>query len=773
MTSMEVLRWARGDLSMAAGEIRGSLPMDITAFVGRDELVAKACRLLDHVRLLTLTGTGGVGKTRLALRVLQQMAADRAWIIDVGSLGSHADRAGDDLYAHVARQLEIRHNGNPGLATLIDHLRGQAVVLVLDNCEHLVAQTRQLLRELLVAAPHVRIVATSRQVLGVEGEHNLRVPPLALVDAVELFIEHATLAGADRASLQSDPDVERLCRRLDGLPLAIRLAAGRLPALSVRDLLALLDDRFQVLKDIEPVVAWSYELCSAEERRVWVIASAFTGDVDLAAITSVAAAAGVDQAHVVHLVDGLVKKSVLTADSPPPGEPARYEMLNTLREYGLRRLDESGDARRLRGLHRDYYRRLVADAAATWLGPAELDVMAAVHRQLADILAAVEGCVVDGDLATARAICRDLVRCRAPFFWGFLGLVAQLLRRVIDASRHAIDSDLVAVDVAATAALAGWIAVTVGRSDDAEMLITTAKTLLEQRGMATIPPVLFADGGRQALGLGMREGIGLLRATRELLSGVEHVGDRHMATMVWAMGFALAGEPQAAADASRQYLREAEQAQAPWAISWALWTAALAALSIGDHERATDCISRCLRLQRDMDDQWGQTWAIELCAWNIAAELDSDSRPHDARRAARLLGAAQARQDKLGVHMAGLQGFAARRAAAQSQIVSVLEEEGSAAAYASGRRDHEYAIPIALGEPVPRGPRSATPDGLSSREREIADLVARGLSSSEIGAELGITESTVKTHVKRILAALSLPNRAALASWVGRARPTG
>jgi len=752
-------------------EIRGNVPLDITAFLGRDDLLARACNLVKHRRLITLTGSGGVGKTRLALRIVQKVAVDGAWVIDIRALTGQAGYTPESHYAHLARELKIHHNSTPGLGTVLDHLRGQKVMLVLDNCEHIVERTREFLRELLVAAPHVRILATSREVLGLEGEYKIVVPPLALPDAVDLFIEHATAGDTATRISKSDPDLKGLCQRLDGLPLAIRLAAGLTAALSVKELHSGLENRFRVLPDIEQVMAWSYDLCSPEEQRVWAVAAIFAGAFELAAITSLAGDAGVDPAKVQALVTGLVKKSVLTAESLGQGEPTRYNMLHTVRDFGLHEL--KGDTQRLRELHRDYHRSFVAHTAVAWFGPDELDVMAAVHRQLDDILAVVDRCLEDSDLATARAICRDLGRGRAPFIWGFLGLLFTYLRRVIDASLDSIANDSDAVDaaviadVAATAAMAGWIAVTVGRTDEAAALIATARDLLDQRGMATIPPLLFAEGGHKALGRGLREGMGLLAAVRDLFSGAEFAGDRQMAAMVFAMACGLAGEPEVAREASRQHLRQAEQAQAPWDISWAHWNCGLADLNSGDLETAAKHTDISLGQQRDMRDRWGPTWGLELAAWIMAAQLPGARNPRElARTAMRLLGAAQRHQSDLGVRMAGLGPFAAHSATAQAQITAVLGEEVAAAAYADGRRNYLHAIQIALGEPVPRGPRTVVADEMSMRERQVAGLVAAGLTSSQIGAKLNIAEGTVKAHVKRILAKLGLPNRAALASWV-------
>nr|WP_221383167.1 LuxR C-terminal-related transcriptional regulator [Actinoplanes polyasparticus] len=747
---------------MIVAGIKGNLPLDITPFVGRDDLLDRTSRLLTHVRMITLTGPPGVGKTRLALKVLQRVKADVVWMIDIRALADKTRGNAETLYAHLALELGIRHHGPADLMIIVKHLQERQVVLALDNCEHLVPEVRAFVRTLLVAAPQVRILATSRQVLAVEGEYTVVVPPLRLPDAVTLFIEHAAAAGADRASLLADPNVDLVCRRLDGLPLAVRLAAGRIPALGAADLAILLDDRFATLKAIERVVEWSYQLCEPDEQRLWMIASIFADAFYLPAVTAIATSAGIASDRVVDLVTGLAQKSVLTVDTA--NGASRYGMLDTVREYGRDRLVERGDRAVLQGLHRDYVRSLVAEAAAGWLGPNELDVMAGVHRQMSEIIAAVDHCVADGDLPSARAILRDLVRCRAPFFWGSMGLVSQQLQGVIDASYNQVTDQADAADLAATVALAGWVTVTIGRSDDANRLLASSEDLLVRWDLPTIAPMVFADGGRKALGLGMREGIGLLSAARGLFHDSSSVGDRHMATMVWAMAYGFCGEPDASREASHAYLNQAIQARAPWAVSWALWTSALAALQREDWTAAEDFIGQCLRLQSKMDDQWGQTWSVELGAWITAAQLAQAAKPKEqARRAAWLLGAAQARQDKLGVALTGLRPFAAGRAKAQARIADVLDELTTAAATADGRRRHTHAISVALGDPVPRGPRAATPDGLSDREREVAELIAQGLSSAEVAQQLHIAASTVDTHVKRIMAKLGVRKRAALA----------
>jgi predicted ATPase/DNA-binding CsgD family transcriptional regulator len=761
----------------------GKLPLDlVTTFVGRDEELARACRLLSHVRLLTLTGPGGVGKTRLALRVahrLQTSAADAAWLIDLGTLRDPASCTPEGVYAHIAMAMGIRNHGTAGLDVLLNHVRNRRVLLVADNCEHLVPATRACVTALLRAAPHVRVLATSRQPLGVDGEHTLVVQPLPLVAAVDLFRAHATQAGASPGALADARVINDLCRRLDGLPLTIQLAAGRMRTLSARQLLDRLDDRFHLLTDtragtdrqdrhstLERVVQWSHALCTGPEQLLWARASVFRRGFDLAAAEVVCAGDGIDRRDIVDLVAGLVDKSVLTVDHTT--SPARYGLLDTLREYGLRKLDEVGQLRSTQERHGEYCRDLVARAASTWLGPGELDTMTTVYRDLPDVLAVVDEYVDRRDLATARAICRDVVRVRAPFFWGCLDLVFQTLSRVLEASGDdPVRTAEEAADRAGTMAAAAWVAVTQGRHETWRALVADAHRLLQQWRLEPTPPVLLAEGGGEALGFGNARAIGLLDGARTAFGAHDNTaGDQHMATMMWAMAWAFAGEPTDAVAASAEYLRRAEHAGAPWATTWALWTLALAMLRSGDCQRATEYVDRALRLQHDMDDQWGLMWSIELRAWIIATQLDRVSDPRrEAERAAWLLGAAGARQHRLGVSLAGLRPLADRHAHARARLAAELGDLGLAETMAAGTRGHAKAIDVALGQPTSRRPTAAGDSGLTDREREVVALVTAGLTSVQIAAQLRISRRTVDEHVRNIGRKLNLRSRALIAVW--------
>ncbi|WP_213011394.1 ATP-binding protein, partial [Paractinoplanes toevensis] len=756
----------------------GNLPLDLAVFVGRDDALATAAELLRRERLLTLTGPGGVGKTRLAQRIASHLRTeftDGAWIIDVGELEGGDDHSADWLYTHVALALGLRRHGPATLEVLRTHLHDRRALLIVDSCEYLLPRTRDLVSQLLRSTRHLRVVATSRQPLGIDGERTMPVPPLSTRDAVHLFTDRAIAAGSPPASLADTDAIQRLCQRLDGLPLAIRLAAGRTRTLSVQELIDRLDDRFRLLtapahgnderhSTLGRVVDLSYDMCTRQEQQAWTHISIFAGTFDLAAAEAVIAGDDINQASVVDLIAGLIDKSVITVDTT--AKPSRYTMLDTLRDYGRRRLAASTEALAVRTRHRAHYRRWLEHAVATWLGPAELETLASVRRELREILNAIDHSITDGDLATARALARDLTRTRAPFFWGFMGLAFNQLERAIDASNPNPDQPAEASDLAATAAAAAWIAAAQGRRKTARTLLGSADTWLRAHHLPANPPLLFTRGGSDALLAGHREAIGLLAAARDQFTDPATAGDRHMATMMWSIAYAFAGEPNAAENAADRYLDEAEKAAAPWAISWALWAAALAALRCDDLERATTAIARCLQLQRDMGDQWGQTWSIELAAWITAARLHDHPEPErQARRAAWLLGAAMARQEKLGVLLSELRPLAARREQARARIAEHLDESTITREAAAGKHSHKHAIRHALNEPTSRRPRASTEDGPTPRELEVVDLVAQGLSSSEIGRRLRISHRTVDTHLTNLSARLGLHNRVELTRW--------
>ncbi|MFL6054011.1 MAG: ATP-binding protein, partial [Actinoallomurus sp.] len=325
----------------------------MTSFIGRRRELAAVKRLLSRGRLVTLTGVGGVGKTRLAIRVAGQIRRafpDGVWLVDLAPAEARGSPA-----RLVAEVLGCR--GRPDPATLAEYVRDKRLLLVLDNCEHLLPQCATLADRLLRSAPWVRILATSRQPLGVAGEHIQVVPPLpvpeavdgpdeqvAACDAVRLFAERASAVLPDSTiDTENGAAVARLCRRLDGIPLAIELAAERMPALPVQEIEARLDDRFELLGRQRPAAAprqqtlraaidRSYDLCSPQEQALWGRLSVFSGGCGLEAIEQICSGTDLPKDRMLDITAGLVDKSILHPDTR--SAQMRYHLLETLRLYG-------------------------------------------------------------------------------------------------------------------------------------------------------------------------------------------------------------------------------------------------------------------------------------------------------------------------------------------------------------------------------------------------------------------------------------------------------
>jgi len=336
-----------------------NLPAPVDAFVGRTAELAGVLDALGDSRLVTLTGPGGSGKTRLALEAATAALPsyrDGVWLVSLAVAGD-----GERIVPLVAAALRVSERTDEPLAdTLEDWLRERQVLLVLDNCEPIVAAVASFAQRYLQRCAGVRILATSREFLGVRGERALGTPPLNIADdmvlagvsdAVELFLVRASAAAPSFDAGSADVAiVAQICRRLDGLPLAIELAAARLRALSLEQVATRLDDRFRLLRagerTLEAVVAWSYDLLTDAERELFVRLAVFPAHFSLEAAEMVVSDDVVDEIDVLDLVTRLVEKSLVT--TVMVGETYRYQLLETLREYAFARLDERGEVDRWR-----------------------------------------------------------------------------------------------------------------------------------------------------------------------------------------------------------------------------------------------------------------------------------------------------------------------------------------------------------------------------------------------------------------------------------------
>ena len=374
-----------------------NLPGQATSFVGRAGELNEIKAVLTRSRLVTLTGAGGVGKTRLALQVASEMldgSGDGVWLVELASFTDLALVA-----PAVAAAVGVEEAADrPVLDTLIEALRAKELLLVLDNCEHLVSACTRLADALLRTCSKVHLLATSREPLGVSGEHLYRVPSLALptadqlaggqealqtCEAVRLFVDRATAhQPAFRLDESTGTAVVSICRQLDGIPLAIELAAARLRSLAITDVERRLDDRFRLLtggyqsalprqQTLRALVNWSYDLLSDPERSVLCRLSVFAGTFELAAAEDVAAAGNIDAGDILDIVASLVDKSLLQLE--PGGPSARYFLLDTVRRYAAQRLAEGmpGDERATRDRHAAAFLRLAESAAQHFDKPDE------------------------------------------------------------------------------------------------------------------------------------------------------------------------------------------------------------------------------------------------------------------------------------------------------------------------------------------------------------------------------------------------------------------
>jgi predicted ATPase/DNA-binding CsgD family transcriptional regulator len=393
---------------------RHNLPSQLSSFIGREKEIADARTLLSQTRLLTLSGVGGTGKTRLALMVTEQVLGEfehGAWLVDLAPLHDPAL-----IPSTVAALFGLSHEtGRPLQDKLNDYFRSKRLLLVLDNCEHLVQEAAQFAADVLRAAPGVKILATSREVLGIAGEMVYRVPPLeipdplhmppiqslAQFDAVWLFIERAS-ATQSFFSLteQNGPAIARICQRLDGIPLALELAAARVKVLSPEQIAARLEDCFSLLTEgkraalphhqtITALIDWSYNLLSEPERLLFRRLSVFHGGWTVEAAAALHLGGNQADIEVVDGLAGLVNKSLIHSTKSADGTN-RFTMLETLRQYAYDKLQESGETAEIRDRHLRYFVSFAEAMGKKLLTPAYLEALEQLDAEIGNHRAALD-----------------------------------------------------------------------------------------------------------------------------------------------------------------------------------------------------------------------------------------------------------------------------------------------------------------------------------------------------------------------------------------------
>jgi predicted ATPase/DNA-binding CsgD family transcriptional regulator len=752
----------------------GNLPLELTSFVGREREVAEVERLITINRLLTLTGPGGCGKTRLALAVAFEVVegfADGVWWVALASLSEP-----ELVPQAVASTLGVREAPGRSLSELlVEHLKTRKLLLVVDNCEHLIDTCAALAGTLLRACPDLRILATSREVLGVAGEVSWPVPSLSLPDpehrrsteelaryeAVKLFCERAkAVAPSFELTDKNATAVARVCHRLDGVPLAIELAAARVRVLSVAQISARLDDCFRLLatesrmadprhQTIRATIDWSFELLSREERVLFRRLSVFAGGFTLETAEAVCAGEDIEAHEVLDLLSHLVEKSLVLVAEQQGGEGARYRLLETVRRYGWEKLSESSGAERVRERHARYYLYLAEEAVQelreqeAWLQRLERD-----HDNLRTALSwALGGRETELGLRLAAALW--------PFWYthGYLSEGRGSLEAAISGSGSATTH-------AKAGALngAGYIALFQGEYEAAKGFLKRSlviyRQLEDEEGIASS---LIYLGFLAVLSQRDLESIPTLY--EEAASLESEIKDQRVAGNLLILSGLRAisqGDLERGAVLNEQGLVLFREIQDVQGIGHCLNNLGLLAVMQHEYDNASTLLRENLRIARESDYKL----AIQYSLFGLGMAAAALGQP---ARAARLWGAEEAMTEAFGIQITPMArsttGYDGYLATARSR----LDEAAFSAAWSEGRAmSAEEAIDYALDTEEPTSPPSDA-SLLSVRELEVLRLVAEGLTDSQVAERLYLSPRTVGHHLSSIYRKLGVPSRAAAA----------
>jgi non-specific serine/threonine protein kinase len=768
----------------------GQLPAEVTGFVGRKAELARVVALLGGSRLVTVVGPGGVGKTRLALRAARQAAdgyPDGACLVELSGLQDPAL-----LPDIVADGLGLPGQGGHAPAEAVfAYLCDRRLLLVLDTCEHLIDACAAFTERVLREAPGVTMLATSRQPLDVGGEYSYMVAPLPVPasaeaagspspcgDAVELFAERAAAAVPGfRVTAANRADVIRLCQRLDGIPLAIELAAVRLRALPLPELTCRLDNRFQILasgrrgavprhQTLRTATEWSHDLCSPAEQDLWARLSVFAGPFDLAAVSEVCADPGAPPEQTIAALVGLVDKSVVLRDAC---DDRRYRMLDTLREFGAELLRATGEEAAVRGRLIARYLRMARRFDVHFLDNDQMAMFHELRAEHPNIRAALESAL--GSQPGQRRHKGDAAELATGLhtYWQISGLLREgsyWLGKIVDldASPYrawalAIRGRLATFEGNSAAALAdirAGIRIAGERGDELTvafgyMFLNFALALSGQMAEAL---AAGEEAVRRLTALGCQ--IGLTSIQAQLAHMEQLAGDLDGALKRCADGLRMLG-----ADSTEK-----------WITSYLHLIAGFALFQQpGKQAECAESAGKALRAKQALGDVVGIAYALELFGWLAAG----DGR-HE--RAAWLLGAAEPLWMSSGSRLSStaiLEGFhqEAERAARQA----LGERRFAALATAGARRPLDVVIDHAIANAdAPCGQDGGAADasaaslpaggGLTHREQEIAALVTSGMSNREIASRLFISKRTVDAHVEHIFGKLGISSRVQLTVWL-------
>jgi len=652
--------------------VRGNVPAQTTTFIGRRAMLAETGALLGTARLVTLVGTGGIGKTRIAVEVGRGAARASVfqhgvWVVPLAGLKDPAQ-----LLRTVAAELRIVDNSPDAcLWRLVESLYDKHLMLVLDGCEHLLESVRHLVHHLLRDCEGLTILTTSREPLGVYGERLVRVPPLG-EDAVPLLRERAADDGV--------PEAAALCRAVNGLPLAIELVAARPAETSSADVLDQLDGEAA----LERVFEWAARQCTDEERRLWATLSVLPADFDLAAAESVA---GED---VLEPLAALVRGSIVVATTSPVTRQTRYRLLDTVSQFGARMLTSADEPLRRHALH---YSAFVDEAARSWRSPDERLWLGRLREEWPNIRAAVGYALETPDLAeTGTVMAMNLQRSRFTSVAGLLGQARDLLA----AARKVVTEPPLL-----TSLLAHCACLALAQGD----LAAAIPLMNEVRALPRMTKVdrhlVLAEATHLFFVAGSSDCVPLYAHVVELCREQASAGDTYIAELMHATAVCFLMDADMAATGLIGLETNGVNA-------WGLWLRALYELLHGDPAQAHPPALEALRMQLAHGDTWGPAFSLWLLACACA-----ETGAHD--RAARLLGALRSQERVARISFANLSPFHQLLERADRNVRRVLGDDYQVITTLGQDLRQEQAMEFAL-EPVPDSERRPS-RGVSGRPR--------------------------------------------------------
>jgi predicted ATPase/DNA-binding CsgD family transcriptional regulator len=825
----------------------GNLPAPLSSFIGRVREIAEIQNLLSTHRLLTLTGSGGSGKTRLAYHSAGFLHADYKdgiWATEFAALTE-----GDLAAQAVASALGIYEQGGRSISeSLVRHLQPRSTLLILDNCEHLLDPIAWLSKGLLEACPNVKILATSRELLGVAGEVVLVVPPMSLPEAqpwrgpgmeqdtlakyqqseaIQLFIARGTSASSEfKLTVENGPWVAEICRRLDGIPLAIELAAARMRAFSVRQIAERLDDRFRLLissertaplrhQTLAAALDWSYEMLPGKEQKMLQQLSIFASRWTLESAEFVCTNHAIKQTEVLELLSNLVDKSFVVPESMNIGR--RYRLLETIRQYAYEKLDEAGNAAVIRDRHLEYFLQWAESNVNHLMRPEQHEWLRLFEVEYDNLRAALEW--GQKNPAKARQGLRLAVACGR--FWrlhGYFSEGREHLTNLLDlhsnqdrtlsralgliwaahlaymqsdysASRLFAENGLSICrelgpegnsGAAKALDLLGELATEVGDYETANPMFVESlkiyRALNDKRGIAD----MLMQQGWAAMRVGDYERADFLSV--EYLPLFLELNESEM------LGQALAGMGelslrQGRIERANGFLNESLAIRRAlgerWGVAVTLGSIGWSALLQRDFIAMSDLLEESLMIRKEIGDQGGTAWCLEKLAEASFLIAERLSGPHKSKmlfQAVQIYGAAAAIRIPMNsvIDPADQPDYHA----ILSNLRSEVGDEDFEDAWEKGlKMPVQEAIVLALSSVRNAGAADLhtkasldvkKPGGLSQRELEVVVLIAQGKSNREIAETMTVRVKTVETYITRIMNKLGFDSRVQIATWAAK-----